>query len=382
MTAVRLSYNQTPNAIPEVLYTQPIAKKELHNIKEGVGYLHAQFKNEHGWGPIAHFRVQIDEDAPRQFTIECIDTDKTINPRPTCLFNTTDDLSGIGRYKVKVGESAFEPVSVEEVESNPYTLPPQPPGRHTILVQAFDAAGNYTTATSTIEVLALPAPTLLSYPSEVHQGDPVIIKGSTEPNARVTFKVQGLDGEPIQQSVKSDQDGNFTFVLSKKLDLGTYTVWADITGENGAMSTASERITVAVTPSPIAQFGSVTITALSVIVPAIGVIVIVVFGALYARYRLLLFQKRISKHLSKADVGIENAFSTLGEHLNDHIQLLEKTQTRRRLTEEERHLMENMKKEFDVLERVVRKKVKGVSKEVEKEAGKGQNKKKDEGETA
>ncbi len=146
-TAVRLAFGKNPQTVPTVLYSPPINVKELGDLADGTYYFHAQLRNAQGWGEISHFPFRIDTQQPEPFTIAFTDEKETDNPNPTVIFNTTDALSGIDYYKVKIGEGDFFSLSGTEVaKENLYTLPSQLPGKRTILVQAYDRAGNYETA--------------------------------------------------------------------------------------------------------------------------------------------------------------------------------------------------------------------------------------------
>ncbi|MBU1178870.1 cohesin domain-containing protein, partial [Patescibacteria group bacterium] len=153
VTGVRLLVGKLPAAIPTVTYAPAISEKEITNLTDGVWYFHVQLRNKNGWGEISHFRFQIDTQPPEPFAIKFIDGTKTENPKPAVIFDTTDSLSGIDYYKIKIGEGDFFSTTSEIMEKNPYTLPLQNPGKRSILIQAFDKADNYTTAAEEFEIL-------------------------------------------------------------------------------------------------------------------------------------------------------------------------------------------------------------------------------------
>ncbi|MBU4256969.1 hypothetical protein KKC04_00990, partial [Patescibacteria group bacterium] len=136
ITAVRLLVGKIPNAIPTITYTTPINSKEIADLADGIWYFSVRLKNSVGWGAVSHFRFQIDTQPPEPFAIKFIDGTKIENPKPTVIFDTTDSLSGVDYYKIKIGEGDFFFTTPEIVEKNPYTLPLQNPGKRSILVQA------------------------------------------------------------------------------------------------------------------------------------------------------------------------------------------------------------------------------------------------------
>jgi len=158
VTSVRLLVGKIPAATPTVIYKSAISEKEITDLTDGIWYFHAQFRNANGWGEISHFRFQIDTQPPEPFSI-IVNEKTTSNSQPSISFGTTDSLSGIDYYKIKIGESdsfSFPPGANMEaavIEKNSYTLPPQDPGKHTIYVQAFDKAGNLTSASDEFTIL-------------------------------------------------------------------------------------------------------------------------------------------------------------------------------------------------------------------------------------
>jgi len=156
VTAVRLLASPVAEAAPTVSYAPPISSKEITDLTDGVWYFHLQFRNAKGWGPVSHYRFQVDTTPPEPMTLKILDGQETTNPRPTVVFDTTDQPSGIDHYNIRIGDGDFFVISQDIVKSNPYTLPPQAPGKRTIVVQAVDRAGNTTTASTEFTILAPP----------------------------------------------------------------------------------------------------------------------------------------------------------------------------------------------------------------------------------
>ena len=150
VTAVKLLINKIPTSLPTVLYDVPITEKKIEDLRDGVWYFHIRFKNEQGWGGILHKKVLIDTKLPEPFEIKVNNEGDSANPSPVLHFETTDSLSGVECYEIKIGEKDTISITVADVKSNPYKIPAQRPGMHTIIVKAFDMAGNSTTATTDI----------------------------------------------------------------------------------------------------------------------------------------------------------------------------------------------------------------------------------------
>ena len=152
ITGVRLLVDKTPDALPTVSYAPPIVEKTVENLEDGVWYSHVRLRNAEGWGEVAHFRIKIDTEPPESFSVTFPEGKETTNPQPVVHFDTVDMMSGIDYYVLKIGDGDFFTVA-DPVKHNPYKLPIQVPGTRTLLVRAFDKAGNYTDAADWFIVL-------------------------------------------------------------------------------------------------------------------------------------------------------------------------------------------------------------------------------------
>ena len=151
VTAIRLGYDKDADGTPTVLYRDPISHKEL-DLDAGIWYFHVQEKGTGGWGPVSTFRVQIDQTPPLPFSILFLSGTTTAKFGDTIpvQFATTDELSGIDHYQIIIDgkESA---VSAEE-GSRPYAIAGDS-GTHSLLIRAYDKAGNATSAEGTFSIV-------------------------------------------------------------------------------------------------------------------------------------------------------------------------------------------------------------------------------------
>ncbi len=357
ITGVRLAFGKIPQSVPTVLYTPPINFKEVGDLIDGTFYFHARFRNASGWGDTAHFRFQIDTLTPEPFTIQFVDGKETDNPRPTVLFNTTDALSGVDYYKIKIGEGDFFILQETEViKDNPYTLPFQRPGKRTITIQAYDMAGNYATATEEFITQAIESPTIIEYPKELQSGEVLAIKGKTKyPDAQINLWLQHEKDEPKNYSVKSDKDGKFIFIAEDKLLSGVYTAWAEVVDMRGAKSEPSEKVTIVIRQPAFWIISSWTVSFLAILISLTALIIVLVF----------LLRNRFKKKVREAEGVLYKTFDLLKEDIRNQIKMLEKTKTKRQLIEEEQEkIIEQLKKHFDDAEKFVRKEIEDIEKEV------------------
>ncbi|MDP3003971.1 MAG: cohesin domain-containing protein, partial [Candidatus Azambacteria bacterium] len=316
VSGVRLLVGKLPAAIPTVTYVPAISEKEVTNFGDGIWYFHAQFRNANGWGEISHFRFQIDTQPPESFSIKFIDGNETENPRPTVVFDTTDSLSGVNYYKIKIGEGDFFPIAPEIVKNNPYTLPLQNPGKRNILIQAFDKAENYSVATEEFVIKPLQAPVFTEYPKELQSGEILKVSGESKyPNSQIVIGLQREKDEPKSFTVESDRDGKFTFTADEKLRDGIYQLWAEVVDGRGARSLPSEKITIVAAKPAILRVGSWAVGLLAVVVPLIALIIALLFILWYGWHKFSLLRKRLRKEVREAESALHKAFDLLKENV-------------------------------------------------------------------
>jgi hypothetical protein len=111
-------------------YTTPSQPDGTHNIT-------VRAFDKAGNNVTGYINIYIDTVNPKSFTTTATPADWTTNTQPQISFSTTDDLSGLDHYELRVDQGTFSQVT------NPHTLQPQTDGVHNITVRAFDQAGNY-----------------------------------------------------------------------------------------------------------------------------------------------------------------------------------------------------------------------------------------------
>lgn len=362
ITATKLLYNKSPNSEPTVLYSSPIYEKQLDNLSDGIRYFHVQVKNKFGWSKTSHFRFQIDTKSPEPFSIQFIDGSQTDNPRPTVLFNTTDALSGVDFYKVKIGDGDFFGVSSELLKSNPYTLSLQLSGIRTILVQAFDKAGNYTTSTAEFEIKPIRAPLLTNYPQELYDDDVFLVKGYTYPNIDVYVYLESDVNGAQSQKTLSDNKGDFSIVWTGKIKKGNYRLWAEVEAKNGARSQKSQVINVLVNSRELIRIGSLAVNYLAIFIPLLSLIFIFIYILVLFKRKVSKIKGRVRKETKETEIEIMQEFDNMRKNINNYLKVLEKTQLHRELTVTEKHIAEHMKEDLDHAEQVILRHLKNIEK--------------------
>jgi len=119
------------------------------NLADGKHYFHIKDKREGAWGGSSHYAINIDSTPPAEFPVSVLPSKNTSSRSPIFEFETTDNLSGISHYEIKL-------VSIEKGEgkiqsgdqsffieaSSPYVSPELETGKYDMIVRAYDVAGN------------------------------------------------------------------------------------------------------------------------------------------------------------------------------------------------------------------------------------------------
>ena len=118
-------------------------------VGDGIKYFHIKAFRNGVWGGTTHFALQIDTTEPAEFPLEISPSARTSEKQPVVRFITTDALSGISRYELKViplsapkeFQSSDQPLFIEA--QSPFILSELTRGRYDVLVRAYDNAGNF-----------------------------------------------------------------------------------------------------------------------------------------------------------------------------------------------------------------------------------------------
>ena len=275
VTSVRLLVGKIPAAIPTVVYTPAINEKEVTNLDDGIWYFHVQLRNASGWGEISHFRFQIDTQPPEPFEIKFVDGKETTHPQPTLAFETTDEMSRIDYYEVKIDQES--PIKIRETE---YKMPVQTLGKHTVIIKAVDRAGNYTLAMTEINILPIEAPIITDYPHELLPASILSIKGTALPEVTIRVYIQKDEKEIKTGETKSDKEGRWTYIEVEPVEKGIYEVWAEAIDSSGAKNRSLEKVTILVSPPAFIRIGKLAIDYLMTIITLLVLILILVLGVI------------------------------------------------------------------------------------------------------
>ena len=126
-----------------------VSKVAFTGIGDGTQYFHIKFRQGGAWGLIAHYQFNIDTASPAEFIIK----DATTDPiHPEITFETTDALSGIDHYEVKVGDIGSWITLSTDQAGKTYRPSFDRIGTQMVYVKAVDKAGNETIGSTSLTI--------------------------------------------------------------------------------------------------------------------------------------------------------------------------------------------------------------------------------------
>jgi len=135
-----------PGKVPDGM----VSEAKFQGVADGINYFHLRFKESGTWGPVSHFKFQIDTQAPKEFQISRADSDPS-NLEPEIVFETSDDLSGIDHYEIKIDNKDWTKID-KSLAGKAYKVSNLSYGDHRVFIKAVDMAGNSATASINIKI--------------------------------------------------------------------------------------------------------------------------------------------------------------------------------------------------------------------------------------
>jgi hypothetical protein len=356
----RVLLGQIPVVVPTVTYITPISSKQIEDVEDGQWYFHVQLRNARGWGEVGHFPIKIDTQRP-ELDVNEIPREDLTNPNVKFSFTASDAMSGIDYYEVQIDNAQTQ--TWRDDGRHIFETQALDPGRHVIIVKAFDKAKNFFTDSLEFNVSAINTPEITDYPEDLTVGQMLFIKGRTYKDAEVTVWFQKDKGESKKQTVKSDKDGGFSTIFEEKTEEGVYSVWAEVR-IRGAKSGPGNKITIGVRQPTFLRIGSWIISFLAVIITLTALILLLLLILWYAWYKYRQFKTKIKEEIEIAGETVHQAFDSLRDNMRKQIELLEKVKLRRDLTKEEHKILLQLKNQLNSAELSIRKEIEHIEKEL------------------
>jgi len=354
VTSIQTLLNKSPTATPTVAYDNSVSRRTFTDLDEGVSYFHIRYVNNIGLGQITHYKVQIDSTPPEKFSLN-IKTQENIN---VVTLNARDSLSGIDYYSILIdGEPAIK-VKKDSLINDQYILPVHNPGDHKLKVIAYDKAGNYTDANSEFISPPLVAPVLSVSPNEIQRGETVVINGkSAYPNSNVEVYTQVEDKEVKKYSVITNNKGYFSVTTDKIMVSGSMNIQSRFVFSDKIKSPQSQTITVQVNDTLLVRTSKSIIYTMSFILPAIIIILGLLFILYLGWHKFFGLRKRIRDEVQENIGEIHKTLMSFKCELNDQLEKLEEIKSDRELNDKEEKIFKELRSKVDGIDEFIEKKL-------------------------
>ncbi len=350
---VRTLITTSTGGVPTIVYSPPISNKKVDKLDDGTYYFLVQIKTAGGWGNIARYQVNIDTTAPESFAISFPQGKIGFESQPFILFNTIDKSSGLLTYEIKVGDGIVQNVVPTQVSIS-HRLPPQKTGAHEVSVTAIDNAGNKIISTADFTVQAIDAPVLTFYPREIDYGELIRIRGTSYPNADIQLFIQKENLIVSQEETKANSLGDFSVFVTKRLHPGDYTITAKVVDSQGIESIDSNLITIAVKSQFLVEISNL-INHFPLKTLSLALVMCLLFVMMI--YTIYKGKDHVAQERKRTKKAFERSLKNLHGEIEDHVEALNKIQTKRRLTPEEIMFLENFGKKLTELDGVLTKEI-------------------------
>ncbi|MEK9194714.1 MAG: cohesin domain-containing protein [Patescibacteria group bacterium] len=159
--------NDDPVTVPDNISEGVEIRVAYKNLSDDTYYFHIKSLRSGVWGGVTHFGINIDTSPPADFKIEVTPYARTVRKQPIVEFFTTDAMSGIDHYELKLiplnlGERISKTVESITTErgneliffetQSPYILEPLELGKYDVIIRVYDKAGNYREVMKRIEI--------------------------------------------------------------------------------------------------------------------------------------------------------------------------------------------------------------------------------------
>jgi hypothetical protein len=343
ITGVNVLADQNKYSNPGTSSDGMIRQQTYSNVEDGVWYFHIRFRNSEGWGPVTHYKFQIDTVEPEFLTITEFDREDSTIQQVPFIFDADDLGSGLDHYEMQVDNGVFIPWHNDGVHT--YETPLLSAGGHSLFVKVFDRAGNFVGALADFTIEAVQTPVITSVPSLLEVGDLLVVKGDAIPNIEIDMWVQ--KGEDIQiYKTETDNYGNFKIIIDDRLKAGNYTIWTQATNQFGAKSDMSAKVSVEIKRTSMFDFAT---WPKSFMISIIILLIIIVGQAIFlwrSIHKLAKYKFSVQNELKDVQVVMGDAFQKLKADMKNQIGSMQKAKTKAEREAEEDRIMKNLSRKI------------------------------------
>ena len=357
VTSIQTLLSKESDSVPTITYDSSVSERTVNNLHDGILYFHLRYMNTAGWGPTATYKVQLDTTPPKNFTLNV----QTEGVQNTVTLNAVDAMSGIASYSVQIDNESAIIVQNSSLINGQYILLTQNPGQHNLTVIAYDKASNHTESDTVFTSPDIAIPTITVSPQEVKRGDTVTISGQTRyPQAPVTIFVQSEGKQAQTYSSQTASDGSYS-IISDPLDTaGSVSIWSQLVFSTTTQNGLSNKVTINVSETLIIQTSKSVIYGLSFILPAIILLLGLIFALYFGWHKFFGLKKRLEKETQGIVDDVHKALVMFKEELENQLTKLENTKNDRELNKKEEKIFRELRENIDNIDGFIEKKIKKI----------------------
>ena len=135
-----------PFGEPDNIVDTESTSVSFDRVEDGILYFHLKAKKGEVWGGTSHFQVMIDTTPPLSFKLYLEPFSLTAGNYLLIYFNTSDLLAGINHYEVRIADLT-DPKHITlsgwTRQDSPFRISTQNKGIFSVIIRAFDKAGNF-----------------------------------------------------------------------------------------------------------------------------------------------------------------------------------------------------------------------------------------------
>ncbi|MCX6224762.1 MAG: hypothetical protein NTV01_08440 [Bacteroidia bacterium] len=348
--------DQNPDTLPDTVSENLVSSKNYEGIADGIWYFHLRLKNEKGWTIAGHYKLKIDTQPPHTFEITIDNKGDSTNPNPSLYFETQDDISGIEKYRVKIGDEEFFDLLTAQIS------PKLMPGSYRVVVRAVDKAYNIVRAKALLNIDPIETPTITIFPEKYVAGEETLyMEGTALPKVDIMVFLKDDKEEIKKWQTTSNDKGEWSFSTKDLVKPGIYNLSVMAQDERGAVSNYSQDYKIEVSFSGL-SIGGLMVTFKNLILILIAILLLGILFAAWYVYKAYLTKKTLKKEIKEAKDSLVSNFANLEKEIEKKIEFVD---LQPGLNEQEKKAYENIRESLKNAQQSIDKEIKDIEKGLE-----------------
>ena len=333
-------------------------EKILANDPKGTDIFSGSQEGNYSILPAEKIPKIVDTEPPLPFEIIFDNEGDPTNPQPFLYFETKDELSGMSHYEIKIGEKDF--FKVEIGKTMPLRMPLLTPGTYLIIVRAFDKAENFSESQIEIKIESILVPEITFCPKVFKAGEEkLFLAGTALPETKQIIFFE-KDGEIIKQwEVFSNKEGDWSLVKEELFRSGIYKIFVKTEDKRGAISNPSEVCFVKVILGGISIGPLILSYKILTLIGLIFLILILIF-VFYLFRKIRKTRKLIEIETLDLKKKFYKEYNELKSDIERELEEFQKLTAGRELTPEEKKRQDELLRDLEDVERVLREELKDI----------------------